>query len=125
VSFDRKEYLKGYRKANKERIALRQREYQFKVRYGITIAEFDEMLEAQGGHCAACPSTKKLSVDHNHETGVVRAILCHNCNCTIGYAQEDTARLAALIVYLESHDRHSATTCPSARHHRRPEGVTQ
>ena len=50
---------------------------------GIDDAEYERLLEAQGGHCALCPSTPKtrrLHVDHDHKTGTVRGLLCHRCN---------------------------------------------
>lgn len=58
-------------------------------RYGITSAEWDAMFEAQGRRCAACGSTEPNNkrgwhTDHDHNTGVVRGILCHHCNVTLG-----------------------------------------
>ena len=50
---------------------------------GVTDEEYARMLEAQGGHCALCPSKpgkRRLHVDHRHDTGEVRALLCHRCN---------------------------------------------
>jgi recombination endonuclease VII len=44
---------------------------------------YDELLEAQGGHCALCPATPKtrrLNLDHDHATMRVRGLLCHRCN---------------------------------------------
>jgi hypothetical protein len=51
--------------------------------YGLEPGEYDRMLEAQGGRCAICmkqPRAKRLSVDHDHNTGRVRALLCQPCN---------------------------------------------
>lgn len=80
-------------------------------KYGITIAEYDAMLEKQGGVCKACsePETRKgrdgepvaLHIDHCHETGRVRGLLCHRCNCALGYAREDAKVLTGLINYIE------------------------
>lgn len=50
---------------------------------GISDADYAALLEAQGGHCALCPSTPKarrLHVDHDHASGRVRGLLCHRCN---------------------------------------------
>jgi hypothetical protein len=57
--------------------------------YDISPEEYDVILAAQGGGCALCgvtvqPSGKRLAVDHNHETKVVRGILCYACNITLG-----------------------------------------
>lgn len=51
--------------------------------YGLAPGEYDRMLAAQDGRCAICakqPRTKRLSVDHDHRTGRVRALLCQPCN---------------------------------------------
>jgi hypothetical protein len=50
---------------------------------GVTDEQYAAMLDAQGGHCALCPSTPKtrrLHVDHDHATGKLRGLLCHRCN---------------------------------------------
>ena len=50
---------------------------------GVSDAEYARLLAFQGGHCALCPSTPKtrrLHVDHDHENGTVRGLLCHRCN---------------------------------------------
>ena len=58
-----------------------------KFKYGITKDQYDKMLSDQGGHCALCdsapcdtPGKKRLAIDHNHETGEVRGLLCRECN---------------------------------------------
>ena len=58
-----------------------------KTKYNITIEQYDEMLDAQGGGCAICgvkPTNKRLAVDHCHTTGKVRGILCTGCNTGLG-----------------------------------------
>jgi hypothetical protein len=50
---------------------------------GVTTAQYEAMLAAQGGGCAICgnpPKTRRLDVDHDHRTGKVRGLLCHRCN---------------------------------------------
>jgi len=59
------------------------REYQYRAFYGISIEQYEEMLDKQNGLCAICktpPQTKRLAVDHDHDTGEVRGLLCHRCN---------------------------------------------
>lgn len=73
--------------------------------YGITAAQFDEMLAKQGGGCAVCGGNnggRTLHVDHNHATGAVRALLCAACNTALGLLREDKQVMLALIAYLES-----------------------
>lgn len=72
-------------------------------RHGLTRADFDQMVADQGGGCAACGgiSTKRpLQIDHCHDTGQIRGILCGNCNSALGHARDDVARLESLIEYL-------------------------
>lgn len=61
--------------------------------YGITKAQYDALYALQGGRCALCQratgATKKLAVDHDHETGKVRGLLCGTCNKIVGHARDD------------------------------------
>lgn len=77
-----------------------------KKSFGITIADYDEMLARQQGVCAVChraPGKKALAVDHNHATGKVRSLLCHGCNTAIGLLDENPERCRLVAQYLESH----------------------
>ena len=80
--------------------------------YGLTQADYDALLIAQGGVCAACGQPERamraglalrLSVDHVHGTGRVRGLLCTRCNRGIGNFDDDPARLEAAARYLRSH----------------------
>jgi hypothetical protein len=77
--------------------------------YGITPRDWDEMIVAQSGLCAVCDvqlsgvhSASSPCVDHDHDTGRVRAILCRNCNSAIGMLQDSPDRAMALATYLLS-----------------------
>ena len=70
------------------------------------------MKEAQDGKCAIChnPETRKihgrvtdLAVDHDHETGVVRGLLCHRCNFILGLAKDKPQTLLDAAAYLLRH----------------------
>lgn len=77
------------------------RDHNLQQRYGITLAQYEELNEAQGGRCLTCKDeSDKLVVDHCHESGKIRGLLCHPCNLTIGQAKDDPARLIALAKYL-------------------------
>mgnify|MGYP003336762884 CR=1 FL=1 len=89
-----------------------QREKWLLTNYGITISQWDEMLEAQNGCCKICGVSQKvfkrrLHVDHCHKTGKVRALLCTNCNHLIGVSMENQNILINAIVYLNEHNRNS------------------
>lgn len=62
-----------------EEKARRDRDRYYQRTYGISHDEYDALLEAQGGRCAICrnkPKKRRLAVDHNHKTGLVRGLLC-------------------------------------------------
>lgn len=75
--------------------------------YGITLAQYNEILAKQGGKCAICRSDspgrkfKHLLVDHFHDTGAVRGLLCNDCNLVLGHAKDSIDVLKAAIQYLE------------------------
>lgn len=79
-------------------------------RYGLTPEQFDELWDEQEGKCAGCKvdlpmtNTKQGNVDHFHDTGQVRGILCTKCNLTIGHSDDDPTRLIALAQYLLASD---------------------
>lgn len=76
-------------------------------RYGITIKDYDLMLEVQKNSCAICckkqeDTSKKLFVDHDHTSGKIRGLLCHHCNILLGNAKDDPQILWAAIRYLDA-----------------------
>lgn len=82
-------------------------------KYGITVEQYNEMLEAQNGVCAICeeappqePTRKgksnKLHVDHDHETLRVRGLLCLRCNVVLGAIEDDPELLESMIQYLKN-----------------------
>jgi hypothetical protein len=87
---------------NAKRLYGSTRDYHLRRRYGLTSADVDAMIEAQGGTCAVCPGEPQ-HVDHDHETGLVRGILCFNCNQALGNARDVPRTLRALATYLEMH----------------------
>jgi hypothetical protein len=78
-------------------------------RYGITLECFNEMLAVQNGCCAVCPtilvvdgkgcSQNSANVDHDHETGEVRGLLCWSCNRRLGYLETRPDLNAKLLSY--------------------------
>ena len=87
-------------------VAKMQRDKRLRLVYGMTLAEFDERLAAQGGGCWVCgaePGSHRnhghanLAVDHDHETGAVRGLLCHMCNRALGLIEGHTDRMAEYV----------------------------
>jgi hypothetical protein len=89
------------------------REFQMRALYGVTPQQYAALLERQGDVCAICqrPETRtdktgnvyRLSVDHCHETGRVRGLLCRACNSGIGLFSDDDDRLERAARYLRHH----------------------
>ncbi len=71
-------------------------------RYGITPEEYELAYKHQEGLCAICGVTSVSDIDHDHETGQVRGLLCRSCNVGLGFFRDDTTRLEAAIAYLTS-----------------------
>jgi len=81
------------------------RDRRFQQTYGISLAEYDAMVEEQQGKCARCgdtPKTLRLAVDHCHDTGKVRKLLCGPCNTYLGRLAANLDRLEADIMYLRT-----------------------
>jgi hypothetical protein len=99
----RRSYRKNYNR--------RERPYRLKRLYGLTLDEYEAMRETQGGMCAICRRTeaalansgeriRDLSVDHCHETGTIRGLLCARCNSAIGLLGHNQELLLAAVRYL-------------------------
>lgn len=95
---------------NREKVAQSCRNYKLKATYGITVHDYEVMLTAQGNKCAICGSRSSnnrrsskgyLCVDHDHNTGKVRGLLCHLCNAALGGFRDNPLLLSKAITYLE------------------------
>lgn len=97
-----------WRDANRETIRhkgrVNNRKRLLKANYGLTVDDYGQMVENQGGLCAICTKepARILSVDHDHETGVVRGLLCDPCNQGLGLFNDRADLLRSAIAYLES-----------------------
>lgn len=77
----------SWKAANPERSREIERKGYYKRKFGITVEQYDEMLAAQNGACGICskpPEKKRLAIDHDHETGAIRGLLCVPCNAALG-----------------------------------------
>jgi DNA-binding sugar fermentation-stimulating protein len=72
--------------------------------YGLTLADFACLLDEQDYLCAVCKEPGNLVVDHCHETGQVRGLLCHGCNVGLGYFVDSPTRLRQAAEYLENNE---------------------
>lgn len=113
---------KAWEQKNRAKRTARQRDlratgwkvdYDLKSRYGITVADYQQLLAAQGGVCACCGAGsayggRRLYVDHCHVTGEIRGLICHRCNAGIGMLGDDPAGVVRALTYL---DRSSTAGC--------------
>lgn len=78
-------------------------DYWLKQKYGISIVEFNSMLEKQDYSCAICKAKPnyRLCVDHRHDTGKVRGLLCRNCNKAIGQLGDTPESVLKAYLYLK------------------------
>lgn len=88
------------------------RRWKLANKYGITHEQYEEMFQAQGGLCAICgnppadPGTNhgfRLKVDHDHETGVVRGLLCNSCNLRLGWVEKHRDTIQAYLTPRQEH----------------------
>lgn len=102
------------KKARARETPEKKRDYALRTKYGITLAQYEQMYSEQQGECYICSSDSKLFVDHCHETGQVRGLLCHHCNLVLGHAFDNPSILRLAATYLEQNDR-SITEAESSR----------
>jgi hypothetical protein len=82
-----------------------QRNYKYRWVYGITLEDYNRMFEEQEGCCKICKRhqtefNKRLHVDHDHKTGKIRGLLCHNCNLALGRLGDSIQTLKSALEYL-------------------------
>jgi len=97
-------HKKAMRKHDKENYVY-YHEMAIARRYGLTFEQYKVLMLEQSGHCAICGSSNdsiRLRVDHNHNTGEIRGLLCSRCNRGIGQFQDDPEFLRKAADYLEN-----------------------
>lgn len=129
------DYLPRYRAEHGERLNKERKERyhndpeykehlkdtKYKSQFGISLEDYNRMLESQNNLCAICkqPETETntrggkgkivaLAVDHNHETGQVRGLLCGKCNRAVGNLRDSILIAESLVEYLEKHEGQEA-----------------
>lgn len=96
----------AYYTENREHVRDRSKWHVLKHRYGISREQYEELFLKQGGGCAVCGAAtatsraRFLCVDHDHETGEIRGLLCTPCNLAIGYLKDDPELLAGAARYV-------------------------
>ena len=97
------EVLRRNREENRDRRAEVGRRSYFRRKYGLSMGELDFLRIVQGDRCAICgeADTSGLHVDHHHDTGLIRGLLCGKCNKAIGLLREDPALFDSASSYLQ------------------------
>lgn len=92
------------------------RDWSLKKKYGISLNDFNIILEKQNGKCTICnklmeePSSTRgqgldvMALDHCHETGKIRSILCNACNKGLGMFNDDISLLENALKYIKEHN---------------------
>ena len=101
-------YAKNYRDLHPEA----KRKSTLKLKFGLTLTDYNKMFEKQQGCCAICGKhqselTRALAVDHNHLSGKIRGLLCSSCNAAIGSLGTDygVELLQKAIDYIRKYDK--------------------
>ena len=113
-----KEHRKEYYAKNRDKILAWKKEYRLKNikhikedglkrKYGLSLDEYTKLLNEQENKCAICGKhqsefKRQFAVDHNHNTGKIRKLLCGNCNAMLGNAKDDIDILQKAIEYLKN-----------------------
>lgn len=106
-----KQYATEWYQRNRAKRKVAVRAWHLKDKYGLSVEEFAARVEAQGGACAVCTDQFTVlaalfsgrtvwHVDHDHETGAVRGVLCFRCNAGLGSFKDDPERLSRAASYL-------------------------
>ena len=107
---------KKWAKENEEQVKLTRKERYYKNTYGISREEYDNMRVEQNHCCYICGMhesdnhNKILYVDHDHDTGLVRKLLCSKCNHGLGLFNDSPWLLDKAAQYLEAHGKPKCST---------------
>ena len=103
LSANKLQWDHAQRELNPEKHRTNNRRRHLKHLYGITPEEYEILFQQQNGVCAICgqpPKKFRLAVDHDHESGIVRGLLCRSCNRGIGIFRDDPYLLQLAVAYL-------------------------
>ena len=96
-------WRKKRRKAEPEKVGIEDHRAKIWKLYGLTSEGYETLLKDQKGVCALCgrpPKIQRLSVDHDHDTGRIRGLLCRGCNSSLGQLGDTLDNLKKVLIYL-------------------------
>jgi hypothetical protein len=99
----------------------RERRETLLTKYGLTAEQYEAMVQKQGGRCLICQNLARhrLCVDHDHDTGEVRGLLCRHCNSGLGHFKDDEHLILVAMKYLE---RYRDGVRRRSQHSEKPQG---
>lgn len=101
---------------NKDHANATSHKYKLRKQYNMTPEDYEVLLQQQSGVCAICgatnPNGSRLGVDHDHETGKVRGLLCSTCNVALGKLEKDRTWAEKAITYLIQADQTPVLAAP-------------
>lgn len=109
---------KIYNKAHRDQYPEKNKNVMLKCTFGIDLIEYKKMFQEQNGKCAICDCAETafmngkplaLAVDHDHDKGFVRGLLCRACNVAIGNLKEKEKNFLNAIKYLQKHKQAQKT----------------
>ena len=104
----RVEYERQYRKRNPEVVKQTKRGTHYRTTYGITLGEYERLKALCSGTCWICKRpgiTRGLNIDHSHKTGLIRGLICHQCNRGLRWFRDNPVDLRSAATYLETSDQ--------------------
>ena len=127
---EHKEYQKALRKKKIAENPEYRLDGQFRYNYGISLEQYNAMFASQSGKCGICGThqsalAKRLCVDHCHSTGLVRGLLCIQCNHAIGKLKDSEDLLFRAIQYLREAGARPAIGDPVPKRKGRPPKMQQ
>ncbi len=96
---------KNWAQNNPEKRRLQSFKSHIRKKYGISLDEYNNLLVDAENRCESCGRESPLVIDHNHETGQIRGILCWNCNVAAGHCGDDAELLYCLADYMKERNR--------------------
>lgn len=110
---DGKAYQKRYWILNKAIKKEKSSQYWLKSKYGMTVENYNDLLVQQDFKCALCfkhisDNKKRLAVDHCHETGRIRGLLCMHCNAALGQMGDNKASIERVLKYVTNETQNAS-----------------
>jgi Recombination endonuclease VII len=92
----RSAYLRDWKKRNPDKVRanakVSRRRYVLR-QYGMTIADYAALFESQTGKCKICEIKSATCIDHDHDTGRIRGLVCRSCNTKLGWFDRNRERI--------------------------------